>query len=320
MRLRSVQVLRGVAALAVVAHHAFPGTRIGAAGVDLFFVISGFIMATCGPGRSPGEFLASRAWRVYPLWLIAVTPWLLMSPHSLLEIVRSLTLWPVYGDRFLDPALGVGWTLSFELLFYLGFALALATRAAVPLLVFAVCVLLGFHSSSILFWFLGSPLTFEFLLGVAVARMPRKDGAAMAAVAASVISFALAPSDFFNQAFGQGAIYRVVAWGIPSAMLLYGAWSMERRFAGRGWDFAVLIGSASYSIYLFHQLVFLRVHGPTGMVVSALTGIAVYWMVERHLMRARPSWLTYRRASPEPAAQPASAALSTYPTSRSSPA
>ena len=66
MRLRSVQVLRGIAAMAVVAHHAFSGTRIGAAGVDLFFVISGFIMATCGRDRRPLEFLADRAWRIYP--------------------------------------------------------------------------------------------------------------------------------------------------------------------------------------------------------------------------------------------------------------
>ncbi|HVI04878.1 MAG TPA: acyltransferase family protein, partial [Sphingomicrobium sp.] len=142
MKLRSVQVLRAVAAMAVVAHHAFDnGTRVGAAGVDLFFVISGFIMmTTCSSGRKPGEFLADRAWRIYPMWLLAVFPWLLMAPHSTLEVVRSITLWPVYGNRFLNPALDVGWTLSFELLFYLAFALALATRAAVPLLIFGLCL------------------------------------------------------------------------------------------------------------------------------------------------------------------------------------
>src|SRR5215471_6743859 len=101
--------------MAVVAHHGFEGTHLGAAGVDLFFVISGFIMATCSAGRQPLQFLADRAWRIYPLWLIAVIPWLLMSPQTFLEIVRSITLWPVYGGRLLNPALGVGWTLSFEL-------------------------------------------------------------------------------------------------------------------------------------------------------------------------------------------------------------
>ena len=91
MRLRSIQVLRGIAAMAVVAHHAFDGPRLGAAGVDLFFVISGFIMATCTGARSPGQFLADRAWRIYPLWLIAVAPWIVMNPESFLVIVRSIS-------------------------------------------------------------------------------------------------------------------------------------------------------------------------------------------------------------------------------------
>ena len=82
MKLRSIQVLRGIAAMAVVGHHAFDGTRIGAAGVDLFFVMSGFIMATCARDRGPLEFLADRAWRIYPLWLIAVTPWTMTMRHS----------------------------------------------------------------------------------------------------------------------------------------------------------------------------------------------------------------------------------------------
>jgi exopolysaccharide production protein ExoZ len=305
--LRSIQVLRGIAAMAVVAHHAFDsGTPIGAAGVDLFFVISGFIMATCTGGRTPSEFLADRAWRIYPLWLIAVIPWLMMTPQSLLVVVRSLTLWPVYGHQFPDPALGVGWTLSFELIFYLGFALALATRPAIALMVFGVFFILGVSTNQLLFWFLGSPLTFEFLLGIAIARMPRRESVGVGMIGLGLIWFALAPSAFYNQAFGPGAIYRLLAWGVPAAMLVYGTLCLERRLGGLAFDLPVLIGGASYSIYLFHQLVLIEFHGTAGFILSAIAGIAAYLSLERLIMRARPRWVSRRTFSLERPAVPQS--------------
>lgn len=297
LKLRSIQVLRGVAAMAVVAHHAFPDTKsVGAAGVDLFFVISGFIMATCAGGRRPLEFLADRAWRIYPLWLIALAPWLAIDPQDLLHVVRSVTLWPVYGGQFLNPALGIGWTLSFEFLFYLGFASALATRPMVPLLLFCLCLVLGLETNSVLFWFLGSPLTFEFLLGVAITRLPRSERTGIVAIGLGLLWFALSPSGFYNQAFGVGALYRMLAWGVPAALVVYGAWCLERRFAGRAFDFPVLLGSASFSIYLFHQLVMLEVQGLAGFVMSALVGIAAFIGLERPIMKRRPRWGSQRIA------------------------
>lgn len=297
MKLRSIQVLRGVAAMAVVAHHAFAGdTRLGAAGVDLFFVISGFIMATCSGGRTARQFLADRAWRIYPLWLIAVVPWLVMEPTTPLGIVRSLTLWPVYGHHYVVPALGVGWTLSFELLFYIGFALALASRASVPLMIFGLCLILGLTTNNLLFWFVGSPLTFEFLMGVAIARLPTRETFGAAAAALGLILFAVAPATYFDQSFGGGALLRVICWGLPAAMLVYGVRALEPRLSGRVFDLPVLVGNASYSIYLFHQLVFKQVDGVAGFVLSAAAGIAIYLMVERPITRARPQWSRPRSA------------------------
>ena len=302
MKLQSIQVLRGVAAMAVVAHHAFPGSAsVGAAGVDLFFVISGFIMATCSALRRPGEFLADRAWRIYPLWLIALTPWLLMTPQTPLEMVRSITLWPVFEGQFLNPALGVGWTLSFELVFYLAFALSLAMRPSVPLAIYAFCLLLGLNSHNVLFWFLGSPLVFEFLLGVAITRLPRIPALGAAMIGAGLIWFALAPATYYDQAFGSGAVYRVLAWGLPAAMIVYGAWSLERWFSARAFALLVLLGSGSYSIYLFHQLVFLKLHGVAGFVISAVAGVVIYLAVERRIMRSRPKWQRRVAARSQPA-------------------
>src|SRR3569623_1364627 len=81
-KLRSIQVLRAVAACAVVVLHAvhdidapIDRTGFGAAGVDLFFVISGFIIANVAQGRGDGEILRDRLWRIYPLWWVALLPW-----------------------------------------------------------------------------------------------------------------------------------------------------------------------------------------------------------------------------------------------------
>ena len=310
LKLRSIQVLRGVAAMAVVVHHAFPGrTQLGAAGVDLFFVISGFIMATSASGRQPLEFLADRAWRIYPMWLIALAPWLLISPQTPLEVVRGITLWPVFGDQFLNPALGVGWTLSFELVFYLAFALALATRPAIPIVLYGLCLAVGFESRHVLFWFLGSPLVFEFLLGVAISRAPRVADLGVPMVFAGFLWFALVPSTYYDQAFGPGALFRALFWGLPAAMIVYGAWSLEEWFGRRMFPVPFLLGCASYSIYLVHPLVFLEFSGVPGLLLSAVAGVAMYLLVERQVMRARPKWGTRRMQATSQSA--ASASLGT---------
>ena len=95
-KFRSIQVLRAVAACAVVVLHAYPSSHTpngnagyGAFGVDLFFVISGFIMAQIAPERSPQRFLRDRLWRIYPLWWVAVLPWLFMVPRG-----------PIAGPKF----------------------------------------------------------------------------------------------------------------------------------------------------------------------------------------------------------------------------
>jgi peptidoglycan/LPS O-acetylase OafA/YrhL len=147
--------------------------RLGAAGVDLFFVISGFIMATIAK-PSAGRFLFDRFWRIFPLWLVAVTPWLIALRPGPSIIAASLTLWPVY-HQFTMPALDVGWTLSFELLFYVAMALGMRTRAAVPLTLFGVALAAGALTHAPIFDYVGNPMIFEFLFGVGIAKLPRRE-------------------------------------------------------------------------------------------------------------------------------------------------
>ena len=193
-KLGSVQVLRGVAASGVVVFHATgAGFATVAAGVDLFFVISGFIMATIGPGKQPLRFLGDRVIRIFPLWLVAVAPWLLVLHPTLPKLLVSLTLWPIYGGQFYWPVLGVGWTLSFECLFYAAFALARYTRAAVPLALFALFLVTGVLGGGGTFGYLGSPISIEFLLGILIAKLPRMPRAAAPMAVMGLVVLTLSP-------------------------------------------------------------------------------------------------------------------------------
>lgn len=165
MTLRSIQVLRGIAACAVALMHSVashgvsePGFyAIGAAGVDLFFVISGFIIATVAPGKTAGQFIAGRVRRIYPMWWIAVAPWLLVVPFDWEMFFASITLWPIFGSFVLPPN-SIGWTLSFEVLFYAAMALGIMTRPLVPLAIFAACLILSLLTTSPLLDYFGNPM------------------------------------------------------------------------------------------------------------------------------------------------------------------
>jgi exopolysaccharide production protein ExoZ len=292
-KLRSIQVLRGIAASAVVVHHAYRSVdpnsfvRVGAAGVDLFFVISGFIMATIGLGRSPGAFIADRLWRIFPLWLIAVSPWFLLGHPDRPTTLASLTLWPIWHGQFYSPALLLGWTLCFEMLFYWAFTLGLATRALVPLGLFFACLIIGPRND--LLAYLGSPLILEFLAGVGIALLrPSRYGGAL--ILAGLLWFAAAPQTYYNELIGAGAYLRLVAWGVPAALIVYGARALEPRFAGRTLAPLVMLGDASYSIYLFHfiPVEILGRHWLPAIAAGIGTGLTAHWLVERPIMALRP--------------------------------
>ena len=297
-RLRSIQVLRALAACAVIFLHAYPEPHLpvgnagyGAAGVDLFFVISGFIMANIAHGRTAGQFLRDRLWRIYPLWWIAVLPWLVMVPRGPTFVMSSLSLWPVYAGGYYVPVLKVGWTLSFELLFYLGMTLAIATRGAVPLALYALFLMGALWTASPLLHFIGSPMALEFLMGVLVARLPRHRALGLL-VPVGVGLFALTSpgiGDIEATLGAHWALSRTWQWGVPAALIVWGALSLERLFEHRRFDLPVAIGDASYSIYLFHPLAAfgLAFAWPIRLATSLGTGWAMHVLVERRILGAR---------------------------------
>lgn len=274
--LRNVQLLRAIAALGVVVAHTSILNSILAtsfvqkingyqyvAGVDLFFVISGFIMIyITRDGARPGTFLLARAARIYPLWWVlslaaapATVLVLVGYPHEQAGyLVRSLFLLPTsvnaQGELYLPPV-GAGWTLIYEMFFYLVFALALATgprllslKASAALL---ACYGIGFllPDRSLAKVFLGNAVYLEFIFGMAIAEVyfaRRFDWLAVAALIAAATYLRWYPS-------ADNATYRAIWWGVPSAALLMLALALER-LRIRAPQFLAFFGDAAYATYL----------------------------------------------------------------------
>lgn len=177
----NVQVLRATAALMVVVYHGLHNQKIVydcdavgrplASGVDVFFVVSGFVMVYVTSQRAvtPWAFLRDRMIRIYPVyWLVTLLLVLLtltgfkpVGVHAwdVEDLVSSLALWPsMRADGQPTPIVSVAWTLIYEMLFYFVFAASLVLRApllrvsAISVLFSAVVVLGRIFSMSLPFW------------------------------------------------------------------------------------------------------------------------------------------------------------------------
>jgi len=277
----SIQLLRFIAAFNVVLFHAhlllarrIPGHvhdrvehafAVGASGVHIFFVISGFVMVytSCRSRLTPGGFLKRRLIRIYPIYWVMVALYLLA--HQVIGPPYQLDLMQIAGAALLVPGysslvIGPGWTLSYEMYFYLCFALALfagVRRGLVILTAFyALSVMAGLmHSpgapwspvatNSLLIEFLsGGWLAMAFLRGRVV---PRPAGAVLAAAAVCLFV-----AGFW---LPYESLPSVVSWGVPAFMLVTGSLAFEPSLKkGFGRRLAKL-GDSSYLLYLSLVLV-----------------------------------------------------------------
>lgn len=281
-----MQALRGIAALLVVLFHLrivehkygvgegiLPEfTRFADSGVDLFFVISGFMMATIAVGTyghlaAAGRFLARRAWRVLPLYwfytslvvaLMLLAPGMANSAYQDQSILASYLLWP--QDQL--PVLTVGWTLIHEMYFYLVVAVMIAfgRDRHVPGMLMAWAALVaiaqlmpGPQTPSMAL--VTNPMTFEFIMGALVGlywhRAPRRAGQVFLWVGA--LAFAAAMPALQLAGVDQHVpMLRAMVFGGSATLLVLGAACMEHLVRARipGWLKA--IGDSSYSLYLSH--------------------------------------------------------------------
>lgn len=297
-RLNWLQIVRAGAALLVATYHAsgrvssIAGAdgwdfawvfQFGNVGVDLFFVISGFIIAyvhhaDIGRPRRLAAYAYKRATRIYPpLWVVCalVMPLYFIFPgagesyaRDAVVIVKDLLLIPS-GHRHI---IGVAWTLIVEAQFYVMFALLILSRRA-GLVVFAawfVVVVLhavapGAVSLGPLNWLRNSNFL-DFFGGVAVASLFLAFGPshrcwtlpwlAPTLLGVGCLSLVLAPYalGFRTTADARGSQGLEAAYTVASMLIVAGAVALDRarRTAPA---FGIVLGNATYSIYLVHAYV-----------------------------------------------------------------
>ncbi|MEV4609792.1 acyltransferase [Neorhizobium sp. LMR1-1-1.1] len=286
--IENVQLLRFVAAFLVVIAHSVDLTlkqhpdfsipqnigNFGASGVDIFFVISGFIITAVATNstKTPAQFGADRIKRVVPLYWIASLPWIIFALIEGTLWVRALfvtiTFWPAVGTQTVLPVLPIGWTLCFELLFYFAICLFLlagrSTAAAWGLVGTFALSWAGLElTDGTFFQFLGNPIILEFLFGVLIAllapRTPRWTALPFLLISAfwfaATIAFGFGDiSESHLIINGALSLDRVLLWGVPSALLVSSAVSSANWLKGISARTSVFLGDASYSTYLVHLL------------------------------------------------------------------
>lgn len=284
-RYEGIQALRFVAALLVVVTHAtfyvserlvpdHPVWSNGAAGVDVFFVISGFVMVVSSQGligRDDGArtFLLRRLSRIVPLYWVATTlkvAAILAVPAAVLNggidvahIVKSYLFIPSYNEQGgLHPVVAVGWTLNFEMFFYIAFALALWLRVPplpfVGLIFAALSVAALFREPdwpALAFWL--DTIVLEFVAGMVLARLCIDGARVPPAVAATMVLVGFAG---LLWPWGEvPGMMRVLVWGIPAVLIVAGVALLEPVLQGRVPASLMSLGDSSYALYLFHPMI-----------------------------------------------------------------
>jgi exopolysaccharide production protein ExoZ len=337
--LPNVQILRAVAAYLVVFVHLkplLPETSITAAlhdkgysGVDLFFVISGFIMVYTTSRRkvSGTEFLFNRVQRIVPLYylttyfvfVIAIAlPFLLHSSSSdLYALLKSLAFIPFEkSPGRIYPVYYLGWTLNYEMFFYLIFALSLSIwyemRVALCTTIILGLVLFGLYirpSGDVILYFYSQSIMLDFALGMILGVFRDQISAAMRRISVlpwlalslglglliALSSLPIAPSAY------APPTNTFLMFGVPAALIVMAAIGFEDvKTRGQPWQLLQEIGNASYSIYLTHFFVVgalsafaSRAHlspAPRTLLalmaipLTAIVGIGVYRFFERPVM------------------------------------
>ena len=326
--LANIQALRAVAAMFVVVAHLVRFDRpllerplsFGIYGVDLFFVISGLVMVltTSDKPITPVRFFANRVARIVPLYWAATLvvfgtalalPGLLGNTRAdAAALVQSLFFIPFEkAPGAVQPVLFLGWTLNYEMAFYAVFAAGLlirdtAARVWAVSAVFVAITVAGAIAGpeNLVARFYSDAIILEFVFGMVIGTIaikPRCDrwatGLGFVAVVGGLLWIIVYP------ALVVVVPFRAATIGLPAAAVVLGALRLE----AAGWrvssPLVLLIGSASYALYLSHTFVLialdklLRAGGPPAgallpLIMAATTAAALAVAVAIHLKFERP--------------------------------
>jgi len=345
----NVQALRGLAALLVVFVHlevlarlaGLPAglTAFGNCGVDVFFVISGLIMVvtTSGKKQTPQGFLRNRLTRIAPLyWAITLVVFAiaLIAPALLqnttadpIHLLKSLAFIPhERGDGTMHPMVFVGWTLNYEMAFYVIFAAGLTLPNRLAGLALSIVVLVAAATYGQLaqpknpvLAFYTTPMILEFGAGMALGalfvreRLPKARAWGVPAVilGAAALAVMLAGPWLWPD------VDRAAMFGIPAVVIVTCGLMAERAGLALNQGWIQLLGAASYSIYLSHffctQVVTkaaekLAGFGPVAMwalvpvvfLLVAMVGVFVHRRVELPLTDLARRWIAPLGPRPRP--------------------
>jgi exopolysaccharide production protein ExoZ len=347
----SVVYLRAICAVFIVLFHAagrddITGSgnskieqvfSLGASRVDIFFVISGFVLfiATASRGgEAPGAFLIRRIMRIAPLyWLFtlvlafAALGWPKLFPNlnpTAQDIALSLFFIPHFSASKPDkiwPILVQGWALTYEVIFYLVFAVALFARRAnwLPIIamLFVGAVLTGLlvQPTSAVGITVTDPVLLEFLGGAAFGQLWLKGWRLSRLASWTLFGLALTGLVLGTWAAQIWVPWRAAFLGVPALMIVMGCVMLDADRPWRKRPWLQEIGQASYSIYLIHGIVisvvakaFQLTKLADGSVASGLlfvaicggaatlAGIASWRMIEKPLA----DWVKAALAPPQP--------------------
>ncbi|WP_162996546.1 acyltransferase family protein [Mucilaginibacter celer] len=286
LQFNSIQVFRFVAALMVIVCHSsfYTNERLakgsyiygqGANGVELFFVISGFVMIISSQGFVSVKggwktFAVKRIIRIVPIyWLITTFKLLLLLKTSGVVLHSQLDFWLALKSYLFIPALnmdgeyrplyGVGWTLNMEMFFYLLFGIALAFKLKpvrflaslfIPLAILSQFKKPGWPDVA----FYADPIVLDFIYGMIAAKLILKGYKIPSQIAIVFIVIGLLYLFVPVAVIFPGYQVNQITFGLAAFLIVYGGASVD----GTAIQFsrwAVYLGAASYSLYLIHPSV-----------------------------------------------------------------